>query len=132
MGIFAQELASILADHQHQDLGIWQGQGPRGDPVWHPLRRLGISSPIIQRLKHAAANDRAIATMTLTDLARLGEMLCLTPDELWRLRAAWLAEGVAIHLARRAAPSSREAARRVTRGIFLALLKDGAALERLL
>lgn len=120
MGTFARELADILAAHQGQDLGIWSGQGPRGDPVWYPLRRLAISSPLIHRLKRAAVNEREVAALSPADIQQLAQLLKLRPRELRRLRAALLAHAIEVCLMRRRPAGGWPATCRAAHATFIA------------
>lgn len=124
MGIFARELKAILEAHRGDDLGVWEGQGPRTDPVWYPLRRLAIYAQQIKRLKLAAQSEAIGATLPPDDLERVAEVLHLTADEQRRLRAALLAQGVEMLLADRLSPAEYHVVRQATEATFAMLYRS--------
>lgn len=88
MGIFARVLRDTLV--RHCDV---YPDGAYSDPVWYPLRRIGIAAEIIDRLKHAAVSS-ASATLSVRDLELVIQGLRCTPQEQRMLHLALVGQAV--------------------------------------
>jgi hypothetical protein len=122
MGIFARILQDILVAHQESDYSHLGGVAPRTDPIWHPLRRCAIAPEVISRLKEAANSDEKRATLNPDDLEYVADQLHFTPEELARLRAALLAQGVEIFLRDRMAPGDERVTVEIASHLYNRLL----------
>lgn len=123
MGIFARVLQDILIAHVDTDYSHLGGFA-RTDPIWHPLRRLGIAPETINRLKDAATSDDKRATLNPSDLEYAVEQLRFTPEEYAQLRAALLAQGVEIFLRERMTLAETRTTREITEAVYQQLLRQ--------
>jgi hypothetical protein len=123
MGIFARVLEEILIAHQDTDYSYLGGATARGDPVWHPLRRLAIAPEVISRLKQAAESDDRRATLNPDDLEYAMEQLRFTPQERARLRVALLAQGVEIFMRDRMTDEQEPIAAEIAETVYSSVLQ---------